>query len=243
MEGRIAAVGNVRLSLAGGFELSRDQESVDVAAPAQRVLAFLALNDGPVHRGRLASVLWAGSSEDHAAGSLRSALWRIRQYGDHIVDASARAVRLAPGVSVDVRESMAWARRVSDEAHQITDADRFAALDSGDLLPEWSDEWVRLERERVRQVRLHALEVLSRRLVAAARYGEALEVALVALRSEPLRESAHRAVMSAHLAEGNTCEALRQFRTYRDLLHAQLGLEPSDLMRRMIDVEVASTSI
>jgi DNA-binding SARP family transcriptional activator len=84
-------------------------------------------------------------------------------------------------------------------------------------------------------MRFHALETLVQRLIGLERYGDAMDVALSSLRGEPLRESAHRAVISVHIAEGNPCEALRHYRGYRDLLRSQLGLEPSDLIKRMVN--------
>jgi DNA-binding SARP family transcriptional activator len=224
----------IRVSLSGAFELRRNGESVDIATPAQRVLAFLALHEQPVHRNHVAGVLWLDSNEERAAGSLRSALWRIRQCGESIVESTQRGLRLSPHVGVDIRETVAWARRLGDGTHTIDHEDVQLAFTGGDLLADWYDDWVLLERERLRQLRLHALELLSQRLVMAGRFGEAMEVALVALRSESLRESAHRAVISVHLAEGNPSEALRQYRQYRELLRAQLGLEPSALMKGLV---------
>ncbi len=84
-----------------------------------------------------------------------------------------------------------------------------------------------MERERVRQVRLHALENLSARMSRQKRYVEAVDAALVAVLAEPLRESSHRAVIRAHLAEGNVAEAVRQYETCRVALREQLGVEPS----------------
>ena len=224
----------IRLSLSGAFELRRGGQSVDVARPAERVLAFLALHEDPVSRSQIAGVLWLDSNEDRAAGSLRSALWRIRRYGDSIVEITSRGLQLSADVGVDVRETVSWARQVGDGAHAIADSDVREALRGGDLLTDWTDAWVMLERERLRQVRLHAQEVLSRRLIELGRFGEAMDVALACLRTEPLRESAHRAVISVHLAEGNPSEALRQYREYRELLRAQLGLEPSTLMKMQL---------
>ncbi len=224
----------IRLSLSGAFELRRGGQSVDLARPAQRVLAFLALHEDPVSRSHIAGVLWPDSSEDRAAGSLRSALWRIRRWGDSIVEITPRGVRLSAGVGVDARDTVSWARQVGDTAPAIAGSDVREALRGGDLLTDWSDAWVMLERERLRQVRLHAQEVLSRRLIELGRYREAMDVALACLRSEPLRESAHRVVISVHLAEGNRSEALRQYREYRELLRAQLGLEPSALMKMQL---------
>ena len=230
-----ASGGDFRVSLAGAFDLSRDGRSIDVATPAMRVLAFLALNERAVHRSQVASVLWLDSNDERAAGSLRSALWRIRQYGDELVETTQNCLRIAAGVRVDIRDAIAWARRVCDVSAAIADADLREAYVTGELLPNWCDEWVVIERERLRQMRFHALETLVQRLVGVGRFGDAMEVALSSLRGEPLRESAHRAVISVHLAEGNASEALRHYRGYRELLRTELGLEPSDLIKRMVN--------
>ena len=222
-----------RLSLMTGFQLEIGGRTVDVATPAQRVLAFLALNTRPVSRSHIAVTLWRASANGHAAGSLRSALWRIRRFGE-LVEVTPRGVSLEGTIDVDVREAMSWARRVSDMTQPLRDEDVRFAVTSGELLPEWDDEWVTVEREHVRQLRLHALETLSERLVGERRFGPAIEAALAALRADPLRESAHRAVIAVHLAEGNRSEALRHFREYDDLLRAQLRIEPSELLHRLV---------
>ncbi|WP_086663427.1 bacterial transcriptional activator domain-containing protein [Lentzea kentuckyensis] len=53
-----------------------------------------------------------------------------------------------------------------------------------------------------------------------------------------MRESAHRTLVEPHLADGNPAQAVRQYQSYRELLRAQLGLEPSphihDLMRPLL---------
>ena len=89
-----------------------------------------------------------------------------------------------------------------------------------------------LERERLRQLRLHMLEQLAGDHLAAGRHGEALEAALEAMAAEPLRETPHRLVVRIHLAEGNAFEAVHAFYVYRDLLLRELRLEPSPAMAR-----------
>jgi hypothetical protein len=58
----------------------------------------------------------------------------------------------------------------------------------------------------------------------------ALEAALAALRSDPLRESAYRAVIEVHLAEGNLHEARRQYLACLRMVRAELSLSPSTAM-------------
>jgi DNA-binding SARP family transcriptional activator len=223
-----------RLTLLGAFELSFDGRIVDLSGPAQRLLAYLALEDRPLHRGYLAGALWLDSTEDHAAGSLRSALWRIRRSGCDLVEETNHQLRLSKTVLVDLREAYAWASRVQDPAQPIRAEDIAAASVPAELLRDWYEDWVVLERERFRQLRAHALEVLCGRLAANGRFAEAIEVGLAAVQSEPLRESAHRAVISVHLAEGNRSEALRHYAYYRQLLTQELGLEPSPRMETLL---------
>jgi DNA-binding SARP family transcriptional activator len=104
----------------------------------------------------------------------------------------------------------------------------------GELLPGWYDDWVLPERERLRQLRLHALEVSADRLAREGRYGEAVQAAYAAVHTEPLRESAHRAVVRVHLAEGNVVEAVRAYRDFRDRLVHELGVSPTMQMEELI---------
>ena len=187
--------------VAGRFAL-RARVSVDLPWSAQRVVAFLALHDRPLLRLHVAGVLWPETSEDRAFASLRTALWRVRRSGCNLVQATDRQLELAPEVSVDAREAADLAHRVVHG--EIKDDDEgLAGLFTGELLPDWYDDWVLLERERIRQLHLHALETVCERLTAATRFAEPVEAGLAAVAGEPLRESAHRALVKAYLAEGN----------------------------------------
>jgi SARP family transcriptional regulator, regulator of embCAB operon len=105
---------------------------------------------------------------------------------------------------------------------------------AAELLPDWYDDWVVAAGESWRQLRLHAMEALAGHLAAARRYGEAAAAAVAAVAAEPLRESAHTALITVHLAEGNRSEAVRQYHRYAQLLRAELGVEPTPAMRRLL---------
>jgi DNA-binding SARP family transcriptional activator len=236
------AMARARLTLLDGFGLVCDGEAVLLPMTAQRVLAFVALHERPLHRLYVAGSLWLDSPEDRAYASLRSALWRLHRNGRRLVVTDGQQLALGPDVEVDLRESELLARRALDEAD--TDA---LGLDSStlaaDLLPDWYEDWVLVERERYRQLRLHALDTLCDRLTRADRLSEALVAGLAAVAGEPLRESAHRAVVRVHIAEGNGGEAIRQYRICRRLLNEQLAIEPSERMRELLrTLEAAVTA-
>ena len=222
----------MRLSLMGTFALVAGDQPVRLPMTAQRVVAFLALARKPVSRLYVAGHLWPDASEAHAAASLRSALWRARRAGD-IVRADAYELALDPGVDVDVTAVLDLVRRVGGAAIGTAEIDALSRTD--DLLPGWYDEqWLEIERECFRVLRAHALERLTERLTEEGRLDEALEAGLAAVAADPLRETAHRALIRVQLAEGNTAEAVRHFHVWARLSERSLGLEPSPLMRELV---------
>ncbi|MGC3992806.1 MAG: BTAD domain-containing putative transcriptional regulator [Propionicimonas sp.] len=194
----------------------------------KRLLAFVALQGGRVDRRHAAGSLWPDGSEDRASGNLRSALWRLRGAGIDVLESDKVSISLCEGTTTDLDELCDWADRLLSGT--ASDADLHVpewTSTVSELLPGWYDEWVIFERERIRQRMLHALEVLSQLLCRAHRYGEAIDAAMDAVAIEPLRETAHRALAEAHVAEGNCVEARRAFLRYRDLARRELGVEPS----------------
>jgi DNA-binding SARP family transcriptional activator len=142
-------------------------------------------------------------------------------------------IQLAPQLSVDYHAAQAAARGL---IHSESDVDGAVAEDllGADLLPEWSEDWIIIEQERFRQLRLHALELLCERLTARRQFVQAIHAGLAAVAGEPLRESAHRALIRAHAAEGNQSEAIRAYRRYERLLRNELDLRPSREMQELL---------
>jgi SARP family transcriptional regulator, regulator of embCAB operon len=235
----------VGVALLGGFHLRGSGRPLSgVPRTSQRLLAFLALHDHVVNRAAIAGTLWPEASERHAYANLRAALVRLERACRGVLQAGRLELRLAEGVSVDVGHARALAWRLLDPGAELRPSDHspdaLACL-SADLLPGWYDDWVLSEGEDWRQLRLHALEALADRLTAIGRWGEAADAAGAAVRAEPLRESANGALIRVHLAEGNQSEAVRQFDRYRSLLGAELGLEPTPRLRRLVrDLQAGS---
>lgn len=213
--------------LFGGPCVMLNGSRVEVPDGSKRLLVFVALGTGKVDRRFAAGSLWPVGNDDRAAGNLRSALWRLRCAGIGVLESDKRSLRLSPGTVVDVNLVCDWATRLVDGS--ATQADLCVASwrsDAMELLPGWYDDWIIFERERIRQQLLHALEILSRRLVAAGRTAEAVETAISAVSADPLRESANRVLIEAHLAEGNLAEGRRAYNHYRAIVRRELGVEP-----------------
>jgi len=228
----------LRLTLLGGFELRRGDQELALAASAQRLVALLALSSRPVGRPHVAGSLWPDYSTERSLAGLRTALWRVNQSCDQLIVATSSLLVLDPRVAVDVRALVTFADQLGEPEASCPgpNLDSLNVTDLAcELLPDWYDDWLLDEREGLRQTRLHALERLARGLSAAGRHAEAIQAALVAIRLEPLRETAHQTLIQVHLDEGNWSEACRQFQRCRRLLQEELGIEPSESIRLLLE--------
>ena len=226
----------VRLSVLSGFELRIDGKVVTVCRNSERLLAILAVRERPQLRATVAGTFWMDMPEPRAAANLRTVLWRTRRSLGDALRTDGNYIWLAPEVEIDLSLLVAQAKRLIGFGDELLECDTDAEALVGDLLPTWEEDWIMFERERLRQLRVHALEALCRRLSAAGRHGEAVDAGQAAVAAEPLRESAQRTLIGAHLAEGNHSEARRQYELYRELLWGDMGLEPSDVLRSMLSL-------
>jgi DNA-binding SARP family transcriptional activator len=216
---------------------------LEIPEGSKRLLVFVTLNEGKVNRRHAAGVLWPYGDDERAAGNLRTALWRLRGAGIDVLQADKCNLYLTPNLVVDIMQLSRWAARVIEGTVEGSELvaprlDREAL----DLLPGWYDEWVIFERERLRQRLLHAMESLVRQLIARRSFADAVEVAMSAVSVEPLRESAQRVLIEAHLAEGNLVEARRVYAAYHRLIGEELGILPSDELAKILRISVKSAA-
>jgi DNA-binding SARP family transcriptional activator len=145
--------------LLGGFGLFWGSALLSVPRASQRLVAFLALHGGTVRRAAVAGTLWPDASECHAYANLRQALARLQSTARKALAASRLELGLAEGVRVDIRHARALARRLLNPAVTPEQSELGTAavgVLSAELLPDWYDDWVLLEAEDWRQLRLHA---------------------------------------------------------------------------------------
>lgn len=198
--------------LLGGFTLRVCGRTVMVGHTGQRLLALLALR-GPSTRTTAAYNLWPQTSQTAALARLRTTIWRCRCAAGDLIEARRDFLTLASETLVDVTGG---------------------AAPEADLLPGWDDDWLIIDRERLRQHRLAHLDALATSLAKRHAYREALDLTLRVLSVEPLRESSHRLVISIHLAQHNRAEAVRAYQRCAHLLRRELGVEPSTATRALL---------
>ena len=227
----------LRLCLLGGFHLEFGDAAVTLSTAAQHLLALLAITHRhrPAPRADLAERVWPDAPGCQAASNLRSVLWRLpRPRGRQLVRSEATTLRLSPDLEVDLWQGESLAELLARVDGPVEQSGAELSTLAADLLPGWDEDWLEIERESYRQKRLHALERHSARLREQGRFVDALLAGLTAVRSEPLRETAHRRVIEVHLAEGNYSEALRQYRGYERLMSDELGLLPSPAIEELV---------
>jgi DNA-binding SARP family transcriptional activator len=217
-----------RVFLLGSFRLSWQRRNVALPVGSQRVVAYLAMAEDLVPRRSVIAALWPDLAGDRAAATLRTSLWRIGRIVPSLVRRDSQWLWLDPAVSVDARELELAVRSALHEPASTGAAELSTLTHADDLLADWDAEWVVAQRERLRQLRLEALERLAEDLTDRGLVGQAVEAGLAAVADDPYRESAHRVLIEAYLRNGNVAAAVDQLRRLRQTLRSELGVVPSD---------------
>lgn len=232
------AVAPACLRLLGGWQLIVDGVEVELGHREQRLVAVLGLTD-LTGRGQVASVLWPESTDEHALGSLRRAVRQCRTKSPGVLVADRLTVGLDPGVRVDVDDL----RRAAGLTRlPMTDAVARELLDSlrgPELLPGWFDDRVVEERAALEHLRVEALERVAGHGLRQGDHALAVDASGIASAIEPLRESARELAIRGHLGRGDVARAAHELQRYAVVLGDELGIEPSDRVRALLDPSVA----
>ena len=230
------------LCLLGGFQarIPSGRPLSISGKKAQALLACLAVAPGNIlTRDKIAGVLWSDSDDGHARNSLRQALTLLRhdlvavEPFPIIVERDRLSLDRVP-VDVDVWsfERLAVSSRF-EELRKAGDLYRGDFLDGLHLSDPAFEEWSAAERERLRRLASDVFE----RLAACQTGAGAIATARRLLALDPLREASHRLAMQGYAAQGEVDLALRQYKTCREILRRELGVEPDaetqDLYRRI----------
>ena len=227
------------LRLLPSFGLTWAGKPSAIPVRAQRLVVLLALAGRPLQRGVVASRLWPEVVNSRANASLRATLWSLPRDIPAIVVIENNLLAIHPGVDLELADARELALSIIEGNHGVEQATRARALLTEDLLPAWTEDWLDIERDLFRQLRLHALDALCVGLAEARHYASAIAVGLASVACEPTRESAHRALMAAHLMEGNRMEALRAYHGYLELARREMGIGPSGQMEALLQAALA----
>jgi predicted ATPase/DNA-binding SARP family transcriptional activator len=211
------------------------------------LLAYLTYHLGKERpRELLADLFWPEDEPKAARHSLSVALSAIRRLFEvsnapqsSVLSANSFGIRLLDSsVKTDVADFESALRRSENETDAaarialLTEANR---LYRGPLLPGYYDEWIHQERLRLESAHFGLLDTLTRLLETSGRLEEALEQARAAVALDPLRESAHRALIRLYARTGQPGAAIRQYSELEGLLRRELDAIPSAETRELIE--------
>jgi len=232
---------SLEIDLLGGFQVRAAGQAIDVPGRKERaLLAFLAMPPGePRSRDKLAGLLWSERGDKQVRDSLKQAVLRLRKSFDPVhpqpVQADRESVTLDGGaVTVDVAEFERLIGEGTPEAvARATALYRGDLLDGLDVRAPAFDEWLLLERQRLRDLAREGLARLLARHMASGAHDQAGAAARRLLALDPLREVAHRALMRIYAEQGQTALALKQYQLCRDALQSELGVRPEAETERL----------
>ncbi|HEX7040241.1 MAG TPA: AAA family ATPase [Trueperaceae bacterium] len=222
----------LEIRLLGGFAVARGGASVNIGSrAAQALLAYLALTAGARHRReRLAALLWPDASDESARQNLRNALWALRKaLGEEHFLADKISVGLDPG-SGYLLDAAELAR-----GGGVAELEAAVAAYGGELLPGFYEEWVLLERERLRAEFDARMERLVELLLAEGRAHDALRWAERWVAQGQAPEPAYRSLMLARHALGDQAGVANAYRRCVKALEEELGVEPSPETRSLYE--------
>jgi len=235
----------------GAFSASIDNHSTLTLRTdkIRALLVYLALESRPHRREVLAGMFWPELSDKAAATNLRTSLYRMRQPIEEVAPELAKAILNANRqtlmlestlCSSDVQQFETLLDTCKAHEHRdlaqceacLTRLTQAVALYQDDLLVGFHvdeapafEEWLTIRREGLRQNLQEALHQLA--LAYERRSDDRAELyARRLLRLEPWREDAHRLLMRAAVRQGQINLALAQYQICRQVLAAELGIEP-----------------
>lgn len=236
--------------------LDSEAERGHVTLPTDKtraLLIYLTLTpDVPLRREALAALLWPDQPEAMARQNLRKTLARLRKaidarqsgYSGALLTVTRQTIELhGDACRVDVVTFRQALQDVQKHGHGelarcppclehleravtlFRQGDFLAGLSLPDAAP--FEAWMREQREALHRRQLHALQALAEVYEAQGLVEKARQFTRWRIAQEPWSEEAHRRLMRLLAGQGRRAEAIAQYQSCREVLRAELDVEPS----------------
>ncbi len=229
----------LQIRLLGQFDVRLGGKRILIPSRAgQSLLAYLVLTAGTPHRReKLAGILWPDFSDDNARKNLRHELWRIRKATSTQQPTTVDYLLAEEFTIAFNREAEYWLDAAQMERPELDLGSLISNLSlyQGELLPGFYEDWIVLERERLRAIFDTKMEQLLGQLIAAERWTAVQEQAERWLSLGNTLEPAYRALMLAYGARGDMAKVSSIYQRCIEELNEQFGLEPSAETRALYD--------
>ncbi|WP_169983960.1 BTAD domain-containing putative transcriptional regulator [Microbispora sp. H10836] len=227
----------------GPLSVTRDGRPVPVdGAPKLRLTlaALLSRAGQPVSVDWLIAAVWGDRPPASARRNVHLYIHQLRRaYGAHVLPGRPGGYAIVTDAldATRFRGLAAQASAALEQGDLESARDRLRAalnLWRGPAFAEFADcPLVADEARRLEESRLTAYERLAETELALGRHAEVAAELADLIEEHPYRESLHGHLMLALYRSGRQAEALEVFRRARDLLNAQLGIEPGPVLRRL----------
>lgn len=223
----------------GQFRVEINGQPMEIPSrPAQSLFAYLVLNAGRVHRReKLAGLLWPDSTDENARAYLRQGLWRIRKALE-TNDTSWQDYLQIDEISVSFGRELETfldadllLQNKAGEAWSIQELVQRVRVYAGELLPGFYDEWIILDRERLKSAYDQKMRLLLDQLEADQRWEDLLEWGERWIGLGHVPEPAYRALMLAHAMQGDPTAVSAVYQRCQKALSEELGISPSNELR------------
>lgn len=264
----------LKLSFLGTFSAKLNEANIKEfeSSKVRALLAYLMLeSDRPHSRDHLAGLFWGDYDESRAAKSLRQAFSNLRKaIGDNdperplffITSDSIQANTDHPDLRLDVRDFQSLLFACEKHPHRRLETcgicanrlEQAAGLYRGPLLSSFflkeSDSfqnWLMTWREFFHQKMIVTLESLVSYYSKRREYEQAILYARQLIALDTWREESHALLMHLLAMNGQRSAALRQYKTCRQILLDEFGVEPQSettrLYEQIINHQISSAKL
>ena len=229
----------LEVRLLGQFQIRLDDKEVEISSLSARgLMAYLVIYEARKHfRETLVDLFWADSSPDIGRKYLRNAISKLQDVlgrdpltdTDYILaDRASVWIQSKNGILSDVKKIL----EPIPGSPTIEDLSEELSYYGGILLPDFSEDWVLLEREEFNAAFNRKIEILLELLVIEKRWMDVIEWAERWIAIEKAPEAAFRAIMFAHASQGQGSLVVEDFRRCEEALLKESGIPPSELTSR-----------
>lgn len=238
--------GLMRFLLLGPVEAWDDSCRIEVRGSKMRtVLAVLLLSHGRVVSDfSLIEMLWGGNPPTTTQAQIQTYVSRLRG----LLGPDVRIERQHPGYRLDILSGLLNLdlmefERLAELGHAALAANEMLtaveilrtalALWQGRALADVTDHLASFEQPRLEEARLSALEDRISADLALGLHGPLITELTALTAEQPLREGPRAQLMLALYRSDRTADALASYHGFRRILADELGLDPSEKLRKL----------
>lgn len=228
----------------GGLSILRDTQTVTGfdARKVPALLVYLACNPRPHSREVLAEMLWEDRTQTQSLSNLRAALTNLRKTVGPFVDITRETVSICADREVWTDTIVFEEYLVQQNIHDALTLYRGDFLEGFTIDSQGFEDWIFLERERLRLCAISALDTLITQHLHQGEFTQGIARATQLLHMDSLREKTFHQFIQLLALSGEREAALAQYETCRQMLHTEFGVQPTpettDLYQRICAGEI-----